>query len=91
MISEFIVMTAASHGFNGYGYAGRYGKVALCEVKAGTRPKMISARARGMVRIIELHDHLFIGGPRSGYEIALAGVTERCAELNLGKAPRVCK
>jgi hypothetical protein len=39
MISEFIVMTAASHGLNGYGYAGRYGKVALCEVKAGTRPR----------------------------------------------------
>ena len=82
MISEFIVMTAASHGLNGSGYAGRFGKVALCEVEAGTRPKMISARALGMVRIIELHDHLYRGGPKSGYATTLEYAKRKCAELN---------
>jgi hypothetical protein len=28
---------------------------------------MISERAKGMVRIIELHDHLYRGGPKSSY------------------------
>jgi hypothetical protein len=43
---------------------------------------MISARARGMVRIIELHDHLFIGGPKSGYATTLEYAKRKCAELN---------
>jgi hypothetical protein len=47
--SEFIVMVASAKSWNGAGYAGRYGKVALCEVAKGVRPKMISRRARGMV------------------------------------------
>ena len=36
--TEFIVMTAASHGQAGAGYAGRYRKVALCEVEKGVTP-----------------------------------------------------
>ena len=52
--SEFIVMTAT------VGYSGRrcYAKVALCEVKKGVVPKMISTRAKGMRFIWELHNHL---------------------------------
>jgi hypothetical protein len=80
--AEYIVMTAASHSRTGSGYAGRYGKVALCEVKTGVVPKMISERALGMYFIWELHDHLYIGGPKSAYERTLAKVTKRCAELN---------
>ena len=80
--SEFIVITACSHSQSGSGYAGRHGKVALCEVKKGVIPKMISRRAKGMVFIWELHDHLYKGGPKSSYEITLASVTKRCVELN---------
>jgi hypothetical protein len=80
--SEFIVMTAASHGVNGCGYAGRYGKVALCEVKKGVTPKMISKHAKGMVFIWELHDHLYRGGSRSGYERVLTRMIEKRARLN---------
>jgi len=40
---------------------GRYGRVALMEVEAGTKPKMISERARGVVRIVALRDRLFWG------------------------------
>jgi hypothetical protein len=80
--SEFIVMTAASHGVNGCGYAARYRKVARCEVQKGVTPKMISERANGMRFIWELHDHLYKGGSKSAYEIMLTGVIERCARLN---------
>jgi hypothetical protein len=80
--SEFIIMTACSHSLTGSGYAGRHGKVAICEVKAGVKPKMISERAKGMVRIIELHDHLYKGGPKSGYATTLEDAKRKCAELN---------
>ena len=80
--SEFIVMTASSRPLSGFGGAGHYRKVALCEVKKGVVPKMISERAKGMRFIWELHDHLLKGWAKSDYETTLARVTERCAALN---------
>ena len=80
--SEFIVMTAI------VGYSGRrcYAKVALCEVKKGVVPKMISERAKGMRFIWELRKGLRKDGrkckTKNSYEITLARVTERCAALN---------
>jgi hypothetical protein len=76
--SEFIVMTAIV----GYSRRRCYAKVALCEVKKGVVPKMISKRARGMVFIWELHNHLPKAWTKDGYENTLARVTKRCAELN---------
>jgi hypothetical protein len=49
--TEFIVMTAAAA--MPASVRARYGKVAVCEVIAGVRPKMISERAKGMVRICQ--------------------------------------
>jgi hypothetical protein len=43
---------------------------------------MISERAKGLVFIWELHDHLYRFGPGTAYHITLAKVTARCAELN---------
>jgi hypothetical protein len=83
-VSTFIVMTAIT----GYSRRNCYGKVALCEVEAGVIPKMISKRARGMVRIWELHTHLRKGRKYwvdmfdNSFEPVLAKVTARCAELN---------
>jgi hypothetical protein len=82
--SEFIVMTAI------VGYSGRrcYAKVALCEVKKGVVPKMISERAKGMRFIWQLHTHLRKGRKYwadmfdNSFEPIPAKVTQRCAELN---------
>ena len=81
--SEFIVMTAIV----GYSRRRCYAKVALCEVKKGVVPKMISTRAKGMRFILELHERLRVDKPRwypakRSYEATLAQVTQRCAELN---------
>ncbi len=76
--SEFIVMTAIT----GYSRRRCYAKVALCQVKKGVVPKMISERAKGMVFIWELHNDLPKAWTRDGYENTLARVTTRCAELN---------
>jgi hypothetical protein len=75
--SEFIVMTAIS----GRSRRNEYGKVALCEVAKGVTPKMISRRARGMVFIWELHDHVRLSGHKGSHQI-IANVRKRCAELN---------
>jgi hypothetical protein len=84
--SEFLVMTAVTS----YKRCGRYGKVALCEVEKGVRPRMISDRAKGMRFIWELHTNLRKRDRRDwrqsrqnkSYEIVLARVTEQCAALN---------
>jgi hypothetical protein len=76
--SEFIVMTAIT----GYPRRRCYANVALCEVKKGVVPKMISERAKGMVFIWELHNYLRKGWTRDGYENTLARVTTKAAELN---------
>jgi hypothetical protein len=82
--SEFVVLTAIT------GYSGRrcYAKVALCEVKKGVIPKMISTRAKGLRFIWEVHERLRKGRKYwvdmfdNSFEPTLAKVTQRCAELN---------
>ena len=84
--TEFIVMTAKAA--MPASCQGRYGKVAVCEVLIGIRPKMISERAKGMVRIVSLADRLHAGqgGPRTAYSIALADAERLCRGLNLEAA-----
>ena len=82
--TEFIVMTAAAA--MPASCRGRYGRVAVCEVEKGMWPKMISARARGMVRIVSLADKLHIGGDRSAYAKALEDAERLARGLNLEAA-----
>ena len=84
--TEFIVMTAAAQ--MPATCRGRYGKVAVCEVIKGIRPKMISERAKGMVRIVSLADKLHAGqgGPRTAYAIAKVDAERLCRGLNLEAA-----
>ena len=72
--TEFIVMTAAAQ--MPASCRSRYGKVAVCE------------RAKGMVRIVSLRDHLHAGqgGPRTAYALAKADAERLCAGLNLEAA-----
>ena len=80
MTTEYIVMTAAAKMPSTCW--GRYGKVAIAEVTKGIRPKMISERALGMVRIVELHDRLHAIGPGSAFNRTLAAAKIRCEHLN---------
>jgi hypothetical protein len=94
MKTEFIVMTApAKMPAN---CKGRYGKVAVCEVARGVRPKMISERAKGMVRIVTLLNPLSMGwldmrppcvsdspASKTAYARALRDATRLCRGLNL--------
>jgi hypothetical protein len=79
--TEFIVMTAAAA--MPASCRGRYGRVAVCEVDKGVWPKMISARAKGMVRIVSLREPLHIGGDRSAYAKALEDAERLARGLNL--------
>lgn len=85
-LTEFIVMTASAKMQSSV-YA-RYGRVAVCEVEVGVRPKRISERAKGMVRIVSLRNRLYagLGGPRTAYAIAKADAERLCAGLNLEAA-----
>jgi hypothetical protein len=84
MKTNFIVMTAAAKMPSSC--KGHYRKVAVCEVEVGKQPAMISERARGMVRIVELWDRLNVGGPKSAYQLALVDAQRMAIELN-GRAP----
>jgi hypothetical protein len=80
-VTEFIVMTAATRMPGSC--KGRYRKVAIVEVERGVQPKMISERARGVVRIVELHDKLHAeGGSGTAYARALAQAQATCAQMN---------
>jgi hypothetical protein len=75
-MTEFIVMTAMEN-------MPSYGKVAVVEVEDGMVPKMITERALGLVKIVELHEHLYRAGPASAFEIAFVKAKRTAAILNL--------
>ena len=81
MNTEFIVMTSsAKMPANCWG---RYRNVALVEVEAGTWPKMISAHARGVVRIVEHYGPQFVGKTqRCAYMRVYEEAAARAEELN---------
>jgi hypothetical protein len=68
MKPTYIVMTSGVHSPTGSGFWGRYRSVAVVLVEdANVQPKMISKRAKGVIKIVR---HW---GPQS------VGKTERCA------------
>jgi len=78
----FIVMTASAKMPSSC--KGRYGKVAVLEVEDGAIPKMISERARGVIRIVSMWDRRNMGGPKSAFQLALAAATQEAKDLNAG-------
>jgi hypothetical protein len=81
-IPRFIVMTAAAC-MPGSCW-GRYGKIAVVELEPGTieRPKMISAHARGIVKVVALWDRCHWGGRYSAAGVAQAAAQDLCDDLN---------
>lgn len=61
---------------------GRYGKIAVMEVERDVQPAMISERAKGVIRIVELWDKLNMGGPKSAYALALVEAKALYNKLN---------
>ncbi len=62
---------------------GSYARVAVVEAEVGAEPKMISERARGVVRIIETWERLHIGKTkRCAHQRALAEAHALADELN---------
>jgi hypothetical protein len=81
--TEFIVMTASAKMPSSC--RGVYRKVAILEVAHGVTPKMISERAKGVVRMVALEDKLHAGrdgGPGTAYAKALRDATRLCNALN---------
>ena len=83
MTRRYVVMTSAGHSIEGYGYAGRYRNVAVCLVDADNPPKMISPRARGMIRIAQQWRGCYVGATeRSAYARACQEAEILAARLN---------
>ena len=62
---------------------GQYRRVAVLEVDPGTEPSMISERARGVRRIVQIWDRLNVGTTdRCAYRVALAEAEAMVAKLN---------
>lgn len=62
---------------------GRYRRVAVMDVGPGTVPSMISARARGVRRIVQTWDRLNVGQTdRCAFKRALAEATRVADQLN---------
>ncbi len=80
-MSRYIVKTAAAR--MPASCWGKYRRVAVLEVEPGAEPRMISARARGVVRVVETWDALNVGtSDRCAYRRALAEAEALAANLN---------
>jgi hypothetical protein len=82
--TKFIVQTAAAQMPASCKYP--YRRVAVLEVAADVeRVAMISARARGVVRVVQTWEKLNVGRQvRSAYAVALLEANKMAAELNGG-------
>jgi hypothetical protein len=79
---KYIVMTASAKMPNSCW--GSYGRVAVIETN-GTTPKMISKRARGVVRIVRTWERQHIGRTkRAAFQIACAEAVALAEQLNAG-------
>ena len=72
---------------------GRYAKVAVVKLEDGLpldfRPAMISDRARGVVKVVELWDRCNVGKTdRCAFAVAKAAAENVCARLNAGLTDR---
>lgn len=83
--TEYVVRTSSAHMPTSCW--GRYENVALLEVVRGTVPAMISARARGVVRIVDYIGklHSGSGSPRTAAAQTVAEFRAQADELNAAR------
>ena len=85
-MSRYIVMTSAAAVKGKARQFGTYRNVAVVEVANGTQPAMISARARGVVRIVRHWGACSVGKTaKCQYQVALAEAGALIEELNHGQ------
>lgn len=86
-MSYFLVMTSSAQVKGLARKFGKYRNVAVVEVQSGfDRPKMISERARGMLRIVRHYGSCSVGSTeRCQYAVAMKEAEELCARLNAEK------
>lgn len=66
---------------------GHYKRIAVIELTPGApEPKMISERAKGVVRIVQTWEKLNVGGPDSAFQRALVEAEAMAGKLNLKAA-----
>jgi hypothetical protein len=88
MKTEYIVISSAAKMPTSCW--GRYRRAALVEVEEGVIPKMISMRARGVVRIVEVHEKLHAGETdRSAFGKAMFALQAKADRLNSDELHRV--
>ena len=86
MKTEFIVQTASAPIKNSWKWQHPRRRVAVLEVDYGVVPKMISERARGVVRIVDTWECCYVGSTsRCQYSRALSWARDLAAQLNRGK------
>lgn len=67
---------------------GKYRRVAVLEVRAGSIPAMISRRARGVVRVVATWERCNVGKTdRCAFDRALSEAHDLARQLNSGNAP----
>ena len=64
---------------------GRYVRIAVMEVEQGASPKMISTRAKGVVRVVRLWDRCHDGGNRSASARALREAEQLLQDLQANR------
>ena len=87
---SYIVMIRTTKGLDGH--YGNYRKIALVEKDDAhffgeegkdSEPKMISAKARGLIRIVKKYDRIHMGGTDKSYGVQLIAALEaEAAKLN---------
>lgn len=70
---------------------GKYARIAVLEVENGVEEvKMISSRARGVIRIVETWERVHVGATSAcAFQRALNAAKDICAQLNAAKAAEV--
>ena len=81
MDTEYIVQVSAAR--MPQSCWGRYVRIAVMEVQLGCRPAMISERAKGVIRVVETWEKMFIGKTdRCAARVAQAEAEAMAQRLN---------
>ena len=86
--TKYVVMTASAKMPSSC--MGRYARVAVVEIVAGSDPKIISERCKDVVKIVQTWERLNVGKTKkSAYHRALREAETLCAVLN-DDPPPIC-
>lgn len=79
-MTEFHVVISRDPGYTRY--PSRYIRCAVLECASWYYPTRIDTRPRGVLRVVQVWNRRYDGGPRSQGALACAAARELCAKLN---------